>query len=56
MKIRKVSQSGLDWGFPGGSVVKNPPANAGDTGYSPWSAQESDTARQQGLGYYTVTI
>jgi len=20
------------WGFPGGSVVKNPPANAGDTG------------------------
>ena len=22
----------LLWGFPGGSVVKNPPANAGDTG------------------------
>ena len=22
-------------GFPGGSVVKNPPANAGDTGSSP---------------------
>ena len=22
-------------GFPGGSVVKNPPANAGDTGLSP---------------------
>ena len=20
------------WGFPGGAVVKNPPANAGDTG------------------------
>ena len=20
------------WGFPGGSVVKNPPANAGDAG------------------------
>ena len=24
-----------DRGFPGGSVVKNPPANAGDTGSSP---------------------
>ena len=23
------------WGFPGGTVVKNPPANAGDTGLSP---------------------
>ena len=25
----------LNWGFPGGSVVKNPPANAGDVGSSP---------------------
>ena len=23
------------WGFPGGSVVKNPPANAGDAGSIP---------------------
>ena len=23
------------WSFPGGAVVKNPPANAGDTGSSP---------------------
>ena len=23
------------WGFPGGAVVGNPPANAGDTGSSP---------------------
>ena len=23
------------WGFPGGAVVRNPPANAGDTGSSP---------------------
>ena len=22
----------LLWGFPGGSVLKNPPANAGDSG------------------------
>ena len=27
----KVEQKNL-WGFPGGTVVKNPPANAGDTG------------------------
>ena len=35
----------LAWGFPGGSVVKNPPANAGDKGsipgagrpHMPWS-------------------
>ena len=24
-----------EWGFPGGAVVKNLPANAGDTGSSP---------------------
>ena len=23
------------WGFPGGTVLKNPPAKAGDTGSSP---------------------
>ena len=25
----------IGWDFPGGVVVKNPPANAGDTGLSP---------------------
>ena len=25
----------ISWDFPGGTVVKNPPANAGDTGLSP---------------------
>ena len=24
------------WGFPGGSVVKNPPTNAGDTNVDPY--------------------
>ena len=24
-----------EWGFPGGAVVKNPPASAGNTGSSP---------------------
>ena len=25
------------WDFPGGTVVKNPPANAGGHGFEPWS-------------------
>ena len=28
-----------NWGFPGGSVVKNPPANARDTGSIPGSGR-----------------
>ena len=27
------------WGFPGGSTVKNPPANAGDVGLIPGSGR-----------------
>ena len=34
----------LEWGLPGGSVVKNPPANAGDAGLIP------------GLGRFPVTL
>ena len=30
MNVRTVTE-----GFPGGAMVKNPPANAGDTGSSP---------------------
>ena len=30
--MRRVHPGGNVWGFPGGSVVKNLPANAGDTG------------------------
>ena len=33
-KKMKLKQNPL-LGFPGGAVVKNPPANAGDTGLSP---------------------
>ena len=31
----KEGAKGKSSGFPGGSVVKNPPANAGDTGSIP---------------------
>ena len=33
-------------GFPGGSVIKNPPANAGDAGLIP----ESGRSRREGNG------
>ena len=44
-KIKKELQRKYLWDFPGGAVVKNPPANAGDTGsipalgrsHMPWS-------------------
>ena len=35
IKGRKQFAKKNGWGFPGGTVVKNPPANAGDTGSSP---------------------
>ena len=34
-RMRKEALKNTAWGFPGGAVVKNPPANAGDTGSSP---------------------
>ena len=35
IKMSKKKKKMSSWGFPGGTVVKNPPANAGDTGLSP---------------------
>ena len=38
------------WGdFPGGAVVKNPPANAGDTGFEPWSGKIPHAVEQLSL-------
>ena len=34
-------------GFPGGSVVKNPPANAGDTGFNSWVGKIPWSRKQQ---------
>ena len=43
----------MTWGFPGGAVVENPPANAGDTGSSPGLGRShmprSDWAREPQL-------
>ena len=38
-------------GFPGGSVVKNPPANAGDTGLIPGSGRSSGEGNGNPLQY-----
>ena len=35
-------------GFPGGAVVENLPANAGDTGFEPWSGKIPHAAEQLG--------
>ena len=32
--------------FPGGPVVKNPPANAGGQGFDPWSGKMPHAAEQ----------
>ena len=33
--IKQITLKNTEWGFPGGVVVENPPANAGDMGSSP---------------------
>ena len=38
-------------GFPGGSVVKNPPANAGDTGMIPGSRRSHGEGNGNPLQY-----
>ena len=40
--------------FPGGSVVRNPPASAGDTGFNPWSRKITQASEQ--LSPCTETI
>ena len=39
------------WGFPGGSVVKNPPANAGDPGLIPGSGRSPGAGNGNPLEY-----
>ena len=39
------------WGFPGGAVVKNPPANAGDIGLMPESGKSPGEGNGKPLQY-----
>ena len=49
LKIKNSSYKNNAWDFPGGSVVKNPPANAGDTGSSPGPGRFPHAAEQLSL-------
>ena len=40
-----------EWGFPGGSVVKNPPINAGDVGLIPGSGRSPGEGNDNPLQY-----
>ena len=47
----------LTMGFPGGTVVKNPPANAGDPGSKPRSGRssEEETATHSSIPAWEIT-
>ena len=45
LHLQKTSKLG---GFPGGAVVENLPANAGDTGSEPWSGKIPHAEEQLG--------
>ena len=49
MIIRLTYQ--LKWGFPDGSVVKNPPANTGDQGSTPGLGQSPGEGNGNSLQY-----
>ena len=49
--MNKNRASDCNWGFPGGSVVKNPPANAGDVGSNPRSGRSPGGGNGNWLQY-----
>ena len=44
----------LEWDLPGGPVFKNPPANARDAGFNPWSRKIPHVRRQLSLQITTT--
>ena len=42
-----LSRGGFQWVFPGGSVVKNPPANLGDQKILVWSLGQEDALEEE---------
>ena len=41
----------MGWGFPGGSMVKNTPANEGDAGSIPGSGRSAEEGNSKSLQY-----
>ena len=46
----------IPWGFPGGSVVKNPPASAGDTSLIPDQGRSHMTRRNKAHGPQQLSL
>ena len=44
----------MEVGFPGGSVVKNLPSNAGETGYIPGSERSQGEVNDNPLYYFSL--
>ena len=44
--MKKLSFKKMKWGFPGGTVVKNPPAKCRGHGFEPWSGKIPHAAEQ----------
>ena len=53
-KLVMRSTMDLDWGFPSGSVVKNPPVNAGDASLMPGSGRCPGEGNGNPLQYFCV--
>ena len=53
LKINQVSQQ---WSFPGGSAVKKPPANAGDTSLIPGWGKSPGEENSKPLQYFCLEI
>ena len=53
LKTNKQTKNGL-WGFPGGSVLKNSPANAGDMSSIPWSGRSPGKGNGNPLQYFCL--
>ena len=50
----KTEPGSAQMGFPGGSVLKNPPANAGDVGLIPGSERSPGVGNGNPLQYYCL--
>ena len=51
LRLTNKEERNMEFGFPGSSVVKNPPDNAGDTGLIPGSGRSSGERNSNPLQY-----
>ena len=51
-----LSRGGFQWVFPGGSVVKNPPANLGDQKILVWSLGQEDALEEEMATHSSILV